>query len=98
GKRLFSASELGDVKIWDVASSRLIATFPIFDAKDMRNFHALALSPDARTLAAPSHRGALQLHDVDPPHRQVQLGQPTSILGRGPHARAGPPPVPPPHA
>ena len=60
GKRLFSGGADGTVKLWDVATRKIVKTFP----SHRRGVCSVALSPDGKTLAV----GAL-----DPGSRDVKV-------------------------
>lgn len=70
GKRLYSGSRDGMVKIWDVARGQARATWP------MGQVSALALSPDGRTCAVSAADRTIELRDSAKGQVQARLYAP----------------------
>jgi len=69
GKRLAGGGRDGHVRLWDVATRKEVASFPLKDDR----VQCLAWSPDGKTLAAGSFNGKVKLWDVPARKERAEL-------------------------
>jgi WD40 repeat protein len=86
GRRLATGSPEQLVRVWDIASGRLMASSP----ERVRFLHALAFSPDGALVAYSDERGAVFLWDTSgrrPLRRLVARDAPANTLAFSPDGR-----------
>jgi Tol biopolymer transport system component len=88
----YCATGVGDVSLWDLDSGQKLASLPHESVRYFPPFHALAFSPDGKTIAAAGSRPVVQLWDRDSGKLQASitdgLGNKASYLVFSPDGRA----------